>query len=61
VLQELRQRELEPDILINKYGFTRGDSWQDTDEALWLEMYQVNALSAIRLAQALAPLMKNKR
>lgn len=61
VLHELRQRELEPDILINNYGFTGGHSWQDTDEALWLEMYQVNALSAIRLAQALAPLMKNKR
>ena len=60
VLQELRQRELEPDILINNYGFTGGHDWQDTDEALWLEMYQVNVLSAIRLAQALAPAMKTK-
>ncbi len=60
VLQELRQRELQPDILINNFGLTEAHSWQDTEESLWLEMYQVNALSAIRLSQSLAPAMKTK-
>ena len=56
VLAELKERELQPDILINNFGFTGAHSWENTDESLWLEMYQVNALSAIRLAQALAQL-----
>ena len=60
VLAELKERELQPDILINNFGFTGAHSWENTDESLWLEMYQVNALSAIRLAQALAPAMKSK-
>jgi len=59
-LHELKQRELEPDILVNNYGFTGGHTWQNTDDSLWLEMYQTNALSAVRLAQALAPTMKSK-
>ena len=48
------------DILVNNYGLANRHKWSDTDEAKWLEMYQVNLLSAARLAQGLAPAMKEK-
>ncbi len=48
------------DILVNNYGLANRHKWSDTDEAKWLEMYQVNLLSAARLAQGLAPGMSNR-
>lgn len=46
------------DILVNNYGTTNQHNWSDTDTLQWLQMYQVNALSAARLAQALYPGMQ---
>lgn len=46
------------DILVNNYGTANRHNWQDTDTDKWLEMYQVNVLSAARLAQGLMAGMK---
>jgi 3-oxoacyl-[acyl-carrier protein] reductase len=46
------------DILVNNYGSANRHSWKDTDTDKWLEMYQVNLLSAARLAQGLMEGMK---
>jgi 3-oxoacyl-[acyl-carrier protein] reductase len=46
------------DILVNNYGSANRHNWKDTDTDKWLEMYQVNLLSAARLAQGLMEGMK---
>ena len=53
VLAQLQQRQLHIDILVNNYGTTDRHSWGDTDTDKWLQMYQVNVLSAARMAQGL--------
>jgi 3-oxoacyl-[acyl-carrier protein] reductase len=58
VINQLTQNNWMPDILVNNYGITDNHTWDDTGEDKWLEMYHTNALSAIRLAQAMAPTMK---
>lgn len=50
----------EIDILVNNYGTADRHNWSDTDTDKWLQMYQVNLLSAARLAQALAPGMRER-
>jgi 3-oxoacyl-[acyl-carrier protein] reductase len=56
VLQQLAGRQV--DILVNNYGTTDRHKWSDTDTEKWLQMYQVNVLSAARLCQALADPMR---
>jgi 3-oxoacyl-[acyl-carrier protein] reductase len=51
LLEQLADRPV--DILVNNYGSANRHNWQDTDTDKWLEMYQVNVLSAARLAQGL--------
>jgi 3-oxoacyl-[acyl-carrier protein] reductase len=47
------------DILINNYGVAEGGSWSSpTDD--WIDIYQKNVLSGVRLAQGLAPAMKQR-
>jgi len=46
------------DILVNNYGTADRHGWSDTDTDKWLEMYQVNVLSAARLAQGCIESMK---
>ena len=58
VINQLTRNNWMPDILVNNYGITDNHTWDNTGEDKWLEMYQTNALSAIRLAQAMAPSMK---
>jgi NAD(P)-dependent dehydrogenase (short-subunit alcohol dehydrogenase family) len=48
------------DILVNNYGKADRHKWQDSDTDKWLEMYQVNVLSAARLAQGLMEGMKTR-
>ena len=50
------------DILVNNAGVssTSHDSWFDIEPDRWLEMYTGNTLSAIRLAQALVPGMRDR-
>ncbi len=45
------------DILVNNYGVAEGGSWESgTDD--WIDIYQKNVLSGVRLVQAFSPGMK---
>ena len=46
------------DILVNNYGTAEEARWADADTAVWLDMYQKNLLSAVRLARLLSPQMR---
>ncbi len=59
VLAAITELGLCVDILVNNYGTTDNHRWEDADTAKWLEMYQVNVLSAVRLAQGCAGAMKD--
>lgn len=60
VLQQLRDQGACIDILVNNYGSADRHNWQNTDTGKWLQMYEVNVLSAARLAQGLMDAMKNR-
>jgi 3-oxoacyl-[acyl-carrier protein] reductase len=60
VLEQLKELDLSVDILINNYGTADRHKWNDSDHDKWLQMYEVNVLSAARLIQALFGPMKEK-
>ena len=60
LLEGLAAQHIVVDILINNYGTTDRHTWRDSDTSKWLQMYQVNVLSAARLAQALMQPMREK-
>lgn len=47
------------DILVNNYGTADMHQWSTADTDKWLEMYQINVLSAARLAKAFMPSMRD--
>jgi NAD(P)-dependent dehydrogenase (short-subunit alcohol dehydrogenase family) len=47
----------EIDILVNNYGVAEGGNWQSPAED-WIDIYQKNVLSGVRLVHALAPGMR---
>jgi 3-oxoacyl-[acyl-carrier protein] reductase len=49
----------EIDILVNNYGVAEGGSWESPTED-WIDIYQKNVLSAVRLVHALAPGMRSR-
>ncbi len=46
------------DILVNNYGTADTCGWDDADTDAWLDMYQKNLLSAVRLVRLLTPQMR---
>ncbi len=48
------------DILINNYGTAEGGSWQESDSPDWLDLYEKNVLSAVRLIRALLPDLRKR-
>lgn len=46
------------DILVNNYGTADPGTWQESDTQAWLNSYQKNVLSAVRLVQGLLPDMQ---
>jgi 3-oxoacyl-[acyl-carrier protein] reductase len=46
------------DILINNYGVAEGGSWEDSCTDDWVEIYQKNVLSGVRLTRALTTPMR---
>ena len=60
VLNQITELGLSVDILVNNYGTTDNHHWDDSDTAKWLEMYQINALSAVRMAQGCIAGMKDR-
>lgn len=49
----------EVDVLVNNYGVAEGGSWQSLTED-WIDIYQKNVLSGVRLIQAFAPGMRTR-
>lgn len=45
-------------ILVNNYGVAEGRSWKSSDSAEWIDSYQKNVLSGMRMAQHLMGPMK---
>ena len=48
------------DVLVNNYGIATGGSWNDADAAGWIEMYERNVLSGVRMAKRLVPAMRDR-
>lgn len=46
------------DILVNNYGVSARGTWMEAPSAQWIESYQHNALSAVRMARLLIPGMR---
>ena len=49
----------EIDILVNNYGVAEGGSWESPTED-WIDIYQKNVLSAVRLVHAFSPGMRTR-
>jgi 3-oxoacyl-[acyl-carrier protein] reductase len=49
----------EVDILVNNYGVAEGGSWESPTHD-WIDIYQKNVLSAVRLTQELTPGMRTR-
>jgi len=48
------------DALVNNYGLAEGHGWLDTPTAGWIDMYQKNVLSGVRLIQHFVPAMRQR-
>ena len=48
------------DVLVNNYGLAAGGGWLDGGDDDWLDMYQVNVLSGVRLVRLLVPGMRER-
>ncbi len=49
----------EIDILVNNYGVAEGGSWESSTED-WIDLYQKNVLTGVRLVHALVPGMRSR-
>lgn len=48
------------DVLVNNYGLATTGRWLESSAAVWLDAYQTNVLSGVRLVNAFAPAMKER-
>jgi 3-oxoacyl-[acyl-carrier protein] reductase len=48
------------DILVNNYGAAEGGRWFGSSTDEWIDVYQRNVLSGVRLVQALVPGMRER-
>jgi 3-oxoacyl-[acyl-carrier protein] reductase len=49
----------EIDVLVNNYGVAEGGSWESSTDD-WIDIYQKNVLSGVRLVQAFTPGMRKR-
>ncbi|WP_276484817.1 SDR family NAD(P)-dependent oxidoreductase [Paraflavitalea pollutisoli] len=49
------------DILVNNAGFYAHTSWSNTTTQDWLEVYNVNVVSYVRMIQRIVPTMKEQK
>jgi 3-oxoacyl-[acyl-carrier protein] reductase len=48
------------EILVNNYGVAEAGSWQGSSTDDWIDIYQKNVLSGVRMAQRLVPAMRDR-
>jgi len=48
------------DILVNNYGVAEGGSWRESSSQDWIDLYQKNVLSGVRLVHLLSPGMAER-
>jgi 3-oxoacyl-[acyl-carrier protein] reductase len=48
------------DVLVNNYGTAAGARWDDDGTGDWIEMYERNVLSGVRIAKLLVPAMRRR-
>ncbi|MEH6588607.1 MAG: SDR family oxidoreductase [Halioglobus sp.] len=58
VLAQLVEQQLSVDILVNNFGAASYGKWTTVPTDQWLDMYQKNVLSVVRLVQGIAPVMR---
>lgn len=46
------------DVLVNNYGVAEGHGWLDSSSDEWIDLYQKNVLSGVRLVQGFVPGMR---
>ena len=47
-------------MLVNNYGVAEGGRWLETSTQDWVDIYQKNVLSGVRLVQSLVPGMRDR-
>jgi 3-oxoacyl-[acyl-carrier protein] reductase len=60
VKQQLIALKLNPDILINNYGTALPGLWDTLETDDWVDAYQKNTLSAVRMANLVTPHMREQ-
>lgn len=60
VLEQARRHTGVIDILINNFGQAAGGKWWTTEDADWLDAYETNTLSSVRMIQRFAPAMREQ-
>ena len=60
LLEDLARKSLDVDILVNNYGVAESGNWSETPTSEWVDIYQKNVLSGVRLVQSLSPAMKRR-
>lgn len=55
-----RERASAVDILVNNFGRADPGKWQSAETDDWIQIYQVNTLSAVRMIRHFAPEMKER-
>jgi len=48
------------DVLVNNYGVAAGGTWSDPGDGNWIEMYERNVMSGVRMARRLVPAMRER-
>lgn len=61
VVRELQQHADGIDILVNNYGVPASGDWSSATTAQWVEIYQQNVLSAVRMIDRFVPGMRARR
>jgi len=61
VMAQLHAQGVTVDILINNYGTASFATWDSPGTVDWLDMYQKNVLSVVRLVQGIVPQMKRRQ
>ena len=61
LVQELQQQAEGVDILVNNYGAPASGDWHTATTAQWVEVYEQNVLSAVRMIDRFVPGMRERR